>query len=115
IAPVKAKLQRHPEWIRTMPITGTPMAEANSAAESLSEVAKLRSRSGNQRPMAFEFAGNVGDSPTPSKSRAPKKALRLGAAAAANEAALQIKVPMRPTRRTPSLSRKTPIGNWQSA
>src|ERR1700728_3551608 len=104
MATVKAKLQRHPEWIRTIPMRGTPMAEANLAAESLSEVAKLRSRSGNQRPMAFELAGKVGDSPTPSKSRAPKNAFRLGAAAAAKEAALQMKVPIRPTRRTPSLS-----------
>src|SRR5580704_12504361 len=98
-----------------MPMIGTPMAEANFAAESLSEVAKLRSRSGNQRPMALEFEGNVGDSPTPSNSRAPKNAFRLGAADAAKEAALQTNVPMRPTRRTPSLSRTTPMGNWQRA
>src|ERR1039458_7411772 len=104
MAPVKAKLQRHPEWMRTMPMTGTPMAEANLAAESLSEVAKLRSRSGNQSPMALALEGKVGASPTPSRNRAPKNALRLGAADAAKEAALQINVPMRPTRRTPSLS-----------
>ena len=115
MAPVKAKLQRHPAWIRTMPMTGTPMAEANLAAASKSDVARLRSRSGNQRPMALALAGKVGASPTPSSKRAPKNALRLGAAAAANEAALQMNVPMRPTRRTPSLSSTTPMGNWQSA
>ena len=71
-----------------MPISGTPMAEANFAAESKSEVAKLRSRAGNHRPMALAFAGNVGASPTPSRKRAAKKPPRLGVAAAANDAAL---------------------------
>ena len=59
MTPVKAKLHRHPVWISTIPISGTPMAEANFAAASKSEVAKLRSRAGNQRPMAFALAGNA--------------------------------------------------------
>jgi hypothetical protein len=42
--PVAAKLQRQPTLIKTMPMIGTPMAEANFAAASKSEVAKLRSR-----------------------------------------------------------------------
>ncbi len=40
---------------------GTPMAEENLAAASKREVAKLRSCDGNQRPIAFAFAGKVGD------------------------------------------------------
>jgi len=35
--------------------------------------------------------------------------------AAANEAALHRKVPTRPTRRTPNLSRTTPMGSWHAA
>ncbi len=43
-----AKLQRQPTLSSRMPISGTPIADANLAAPSKIEVAKLRSREGNQ-------------------------------------------------------------------
>ncbi len=69
------------------------MAEANLAAASKSEVASLRSRAGNQRPMALALAGKVGASPTPSNKRAPNNPLRFGVTAAANEADAPQKCP----------------------
>ncbi len=53
---------------------GTPMAEANFAAPSKIAVAKLRSREGNQRPMALALEGKVGASPTPRRKRAAEEA-----------------------------------------
>ena len=94
-----------------MPSSGTPIAEASFAAASVSEVAKLRSRDGNQTPIAFAFAGNVGASPIPSSSRALKNPGRLGVIAAANDARLQMKMPIRCTRFTPKRSSTTPTGS----
>src|SRR5277367_494915 len=102
--PVTAKLQRHPILSSNRPMMGTPMADENLAAESNSEVAKLRSWGGNQRPMALAFAGKVGASPTPSRKRAANRPPMLGEIAAAKDAMLHKKVLTRPTRRIPNLS-----------
>jgi hypothetical protein len=99
--PVAAKLQRQPTFSRAIPISGTPMAKANLAAESKMAVAKQRSLGGNQWPIAFAFAGKVGASPTPSRNRAAKNPPRLGVMAAPKEAMLQRKVLIRPIRRMP--------------
>src|SRR6201746_1558879 len=98
-----------------IPRRGTPMAEANFAAESKIAVAKLRSPTGNQAPIAFAFAGNVGASPTPSKNRAPKNPPSPGVSAAQNEPTLHRNVLTTPTRRIPNLSSNTPTGNWHIA
>src|SRR5579859_6611496 len=113
--PVAAKLQRQPTLSSRSPISGTPIADENLAAESKSEVAKLRSLGGNQRPTALAFAGKVGASPIPRSRRAPKRPPRVGVIDAAKEATPQRKMLMRPTRRMPNLSRITPIGSWQRA
>ena len=110
--PVAAKLQRQPAFSKSMPISGTPIADANFAEPSKIEVAEVRSFAGNQYPIAFALAGNVGASPMPSSRRAAKKPPRLGVTAAAKEAMLQMKVLTRPTRRTPNLSSTTPTGSW---
>ena len=46
--PVAAKLQRQPTFSSNMPMSGTPMADANLAEPSKIEVAELRSFAGNQ-------------------------------------------------------------------
>jgi len=97
--------------MRRMPMRGTPIAEANFAAPSKIAVAKLRSREGNQRPMALALDGKVGASPTPRRKRAPKKPPIVGVMAAAKEAMLQRKMLTRPTRLIPSLSNRTPMGS----
>src|SRR5580692_11477263 len=98
MSPVTAKLHRQPTFSNRTPISGTPIAEANLAAPSNSEVAKLRSREGNHCPIALAFAGKVGASPTPSRRRAAKKPPTLGVIAAPKEARLHRKVLIRPTR-----------------
>src|SRR5271167_2123851 len=108
--PVTAKLQRQPKYKRSKPISGTPIALENFAAASVIAVARPRSSRVNQYPKAFAFAGNVGDSLTPRSKRAPKNQLRPGARAAAKEATLHSSALIRPTRRTPKRSSKTPAG-----
>src|ERR1700761_7703905 len=105
-----AKLHRHPTTSNSMPIAGTPIAEASLAAESKIEVAELRSFAGNHCPIALAFAGKVGASPTPSRRRAAKKPQRFGVTAAPKEATLQRKVLIRPIFLTPNLSSSTPTG-----
>src|SRR3954453_15472496 len=87
--PVAAKLSLHPTRNRRMPMSGTPIAEANLAAASKIEVAKLRSSGGNQKPIALALAGTVDASPTPSNRRAPKRPPTVGVIAAAKDATLQ--------------------------
>src|SRR5579863_1124037 len=108
--PVAAKLQRQPKYKSSRPIHGTPMAVENFAAESVIDVARPRSSRVNQYPRAFAFAGNVGDSLTPKSKRAPKNQPRPGESAAAKEEMLHSSALIRPTRRTPSQSSKTPAG-----
>src|SRR5450755_1227397 len=108
--PVAAKLQRQPKYKRSRPINGTPIALENFAAASVIAVAMLLSSRVNQYPKALAFAGNVGDSLTPKRRRAPKNQLRPGARAAAKEARLHRRALIRPTRRTPNRSSNTPAG-----
>src|SRR5665213_2906258 len=115
IRPVMAKLQRQPNFSSRMPMIGTPIADANLAAESKMDDARLRSRAGNQRPMALALAGKVGASPTPNSSRAAKNPPSPGVIAEQNDATLHKKVLIRPMRRMPNLSKSTPIGNWHMA
>src|SRR5579872_3781818 len=96
IAPVSAKLHRQPAQMSIAPSKGTPSAGASLAAASKSDVAKLRSCSGNQAPTALAFDGKVGASPTPSKNRAANSPFKLGVTAAPNDATLHRKVPVRP-------------------
>src|SRR5580693_7585137 len=108
--PVAAKLQRQPQYKSSRPINGTPIALENFAAASVIAVARPLSSRVNQYPNALAFAGNVGDSLTPRSKRAPKNQLRPGASAAAKEETLHKSALVRPTRRTPSPSSKTPAG-----
>src|SRR5580700_726209 len=91
------------------------MALENFAAASVNAVARLLSSRVNQYPSALAFAGKVGDSLIPRRRRAPKNQPRPGATAAANDATLQRKALIRPTRRTPSQSSNTPQGICISA
>src|SRR5271170_5131876 len=113
--PVAAKLQRQPKYKSSSPMSGTPTAVENFAAASVIAVARLLSSRVNQYPKALAFAGNVGDSLTPSSNRAPKNQFSPGATAAAKEATLQRNALMRPTRRTPQRSSKTPAGICMAA
>jgi len=60
------------------------------------------------------LAGKVGASPTPKTNLAANNPPRLDETAAPKDAMLQIKVLIRPMRRTPNLSSSTPIGNWHN-
>src|SRR5271154_3367890 len=113
--PVAAKLQRQPTAKSSNPIKGTPIAEESFAAASVIAVAKPRSSRVNQYPNALAFAGNVGDSLTPSSKRAPKNQPRPGESAAAKEETLHNNALVRPTRRTPNRSSNTPAGICMSA
>ena len=96
-------------------MSGTPMAEESFAAESVTAMARLLSRSLNHRPMALAFAGKVGDSATPRSSLAAKRPTRPVESAAQNDATLHKNVVIRPTRRTPSRSSSKPAGTCIAA
>ena len=113
--PVAAKLHRQPNFSNSNPRIGTPIAVENFAAASVIAVARLRSPFVNQYPIAFAFAGNVGASPRPNRSLAPKNPVIPLEIAAPNEAALQSSVLTNPTRRTPKRSSKTPDGICMAA
>ena len=113
--PVAAKFHRQPKYSNKRPSNGIPIAEENFAAASNMAVARLRSSFGNQYPVAFALAGNVGASPIPKRNRAPNKPPTPVEMAAAKEAILQITVLMMPTRRTPKRSSSSPEGSWSNA
>src|SRR5579871_5944263 len=108
--PVTKKLHRQPKRNKITPRNGIPIAVENFAAESVIAVARLLSFSGNQYPSALALPGNTGDSPIPRRKRASRKLTTPVEAAAANEAKLHNREPIRPTRRTPQRSSSAPAG-----
>lgn len=71
-APSTTNTQRQPNWWVIQPISGANRAVAKYCAELKTAVARPRSAVGNQAVATRAFAGNAGDSKTPSRSRSPK-------------------------------------------
>ena len=96
-------------------ITGMPSTLDALAQPSKIAVAVPRSCRGNHCPIAFQPAGMVGASPTPSTSRDASSRPSPPAAAEANDATAHSAAATRFTQRTPIRSTIEPIGSCSIA
>src|SRR5436190_18798954 len=90
--------------------TGSPRALENLAAASKKVVARPRSQTGNQYPVALDEPGKAGDSPIPSSIRERIISPKPLTIAVIKLAIDQITTPTRIIHLTPILSRIAPTG-----
>ena len=112
---MKTNAPRQPYEAATIEMSGMAIAVPSFAAASKIAVARPRSWRGNHVPIALALPGNVGASPTPSKSRAPKNVEKFVAAAVRNDATLHRSAPTRPIVITPKRSSTSPTGICSAA
>lgn len=108
--PVIQKPALHPHAETANATIGSPITLENLAEASKTVVARARSLTGNQYPVALDEPGNAGASPIPGKMRESRISPNPLTMAVKKLAIDQIILPTRIIHLTPSLSSIAPTG-----